>query len=190
MKLEEVVKPGTRLIYSVKSDQGDYDFIVTIRDLKGTSFDWEMTAPASIKGTIKHTPKALAGAFKMYNFFQAETKTLDDATLSVWISQKLFNEFAKGKDAMKVCMNNPNDEPALMKQVVDGDLTVKVDGNATIIHDRFVKPARKAKDKWIIDPTIDDYFTYYNSAAFPIICRMHTNFTLTLKEVKTLNPSR
>jgi hypothetical protein len=72
-----------------------------------------------------------------------------------------------------------------MKDVTDGDLVIKVDGNGAKLHDRIVKPAKKVGDKWIIDPRSDDFFSYNNSAAFPVICRMHTNFTITLKEVKT-----
>lgn len=184
VKLEDVVKPGTKLIYEVTTEQSKYNFIVTVKDLKGTSFDWEMTRPADLKGTINHTAKALQNAFKMYNYFHSETRTLDDVTLSVWISQKFFKAFTKG-DAVKICMNEPTAEPVDMKYIVDGDWLIKIDGDGTKIHDRIVKPARKVKDKWIVDPTNDDYFSYYNSASFPIIVRMHTSFTIVLKEIKT-----
>lgn len=185
VKLEEVVKPGTKLIYGVISDRGNYDFIVTVKDMKGSSFEWEMTAPINMKGEIIHTSKALKTAYKMYNYFQAETKTLDDQTMAVWLSEKMFKDITKGKDAVKVCMYNPLDEPSLMKDFQQGYLVIKVDGDGTAINDRFVKPAKKVKDKWIMDMSSGDYFTYYNSPALPIIVRLHTNFTITLKEVQT-----
>jgi hypothetical protein len=186
VKLEEVVKPGTKLIYSVKNDLGTFDFIVTIKDMKGTGFTWVMTAPANMNGEVIHSVKALKDAFKVYSLYQSETKTLDDKSLGIWISKKMFDDLTKGLTAIKVCLNNPLDEPIFMKQFMDGDLVLKVDGNGTKIHDKFVKPARKVKDKWIIDPVNDDFFTYYNSAAFPIIMRLHNGFmTMTLKEVKT-----
>lgn len=184
VKMEEIIKPGTRLIYNVKTEQGSYDFIVTIKDIKGSSFDWEMTSPANMKGTINHTDKALLNAHKMYNFFHSETKTLDDQTLSVWLSQKNYKSLAKG-DAVKVCMHNPTDDPAMMKQFQDGEFLIKVDGNGFKMFDKWVKPAKKVKDKWIIDPTSDDSFTYYNSASFPVILRMHADFELALREIKT-----
>jgi hypothetical protein len=185
VRLDEVVKPGTKLIYAVKSDRGNYDFIVTVKDIKGTSFTWEMTSPADMKGEIAHTAKALQNAYKMYNYFQSESKTLDDQSLSVWLSQKMFNELVKGTNAVKVCMRDPLAEPVLMKRFMDGELNIKVDGNGTMIYDKFVKPARKVKDKWIIDPTLDEYFTYYPSATLPIIIRMGADFVITLKEVRT-----
>ncbi len=184
VKLEEIVKPGTRLIYTVKAYGDTYDFIVTVKDLKGESFDWEMTNSAKLHGTIHHTPKALQNAFKMYNYFQNEERTLDDVTLSVWLSQKIIKALIKG-DAIKICMNSPTAEPATMKQFMDGEYQVKIDGNGYKMLDKWVKPAKKVKDKWIVDPTSDDAFTYYNSATLPIILRMHTDFELALREVKT-----
>lgn len=184
VKLEEIVGPGTKLIYNVKTPEASYDFIVTIKDVKGKSFDWEMTKPADMKGTINHTDKALQNAHKMYNFFHSEERTLDDNTLSVFISQKLYKSLAKG-DPIKICMHSPEDEPANMKQFMDGEFLVKVDGNGYKMYDKWVKPAKKVGDKWIIDATSDDAFTYYNSAAFPVILRMHNDFVLTLKEIRT-----
>ncbi len=184
VKLEDLIKPGTKLIYAVKTYSSTYDFIVTIKDAGGMSFDWEMTSPADMKGTINHTKKALQNAYKMYNFFHSETRTLDDNTLSVWLSQKSYKALAKG-DAVKVCMHNPTDVPVMMKQFMDGEFNVKIDGDGKKIYDKWVKPAKKVKDKWIIDPTNDDAFTYYNSAKCPIILRMHADFELALKEVIT-----
>ncbi|MCD6010931.1 MAG: hypothetical protein K0Q79_793 [Flavipsychrobacter sp.] len=184
VKLEEIVKPGTKLIYTVKAYGDTYDFIVTVKDLKGSSFDWEMTNSSKMHGTIHHTDKALQNGFKMFNYFQTEERTLDDVTLSVWLSQKIIKALIKG-DAIKICMNSPTAEPATMKQFMDGEYAIKVDGNGYKMYDKWVKPAKKVKDKWIIDPTSDDNFTYYNSATLPIILRMHTDFELALREVKT-----
>ena len=120
----------------------------------------------------------------MYNYFQNEERTLDDVTLGVWLSQKIIKALIKG-DAIKICMNSPTAEPATMKQFMDGEYQVKIDGNGYKMLDKWVKPAKKVKDKWIVDPTSDDAFTYYNSATLPIILRMHTDFELALREVKT-----
>ncbi len=185
VKLEEIVKPGTKLIYTVKAQGSTYDFIVTVKDVKGKTFDWEMTKPADMKGSINHTDKALQNAYKMYNYFHSEERTLDDQTLAVWLSQKLFKSLVKG-EAIKICMYSPTDPPATMKQFMDGEYLVKVDGNGYKMYDKWVKPAKKLKDgKWMIDPASDDAFTYYNSPSFPIILRMHTDFELALREIRT-----
>jgi len=186
VKLEDIVKPGTKLIYTINDNGNTYDFTVLVKDKNGASFDWQMGAPENKKGTINHTEKALKSAFKMYNFFQSETRTLDDRTLSLWLSQKTFSDLTKGTDAIKICMNQPTDEPAVMKYFMDGELVIKIDGNGAKIYGRMVKPAKKLKDgKWIIDPSSDDVFTYYNSASLPIVLRMHTTSYMTLKEIRT-----
>ena len=185
VKLEEIIKPGSRLIYQVTSGRGNYDFVITVKDLKGSSFEWEMGSPMDTKGTIIHTDKALQSAYKMYNYFQSETKKLDDQILSVWLSQKMFKDLTKAAEGVKVCMYDPLDEPKLMKYFMDGEFSVKIDGKGAKITDKVVRPAKKSGAKWIIDPSNDDSFSYYNSASFPVILRMHTNFTSALKEIKT-----
>src|SRR3569833_2289265 len=111
VKLENIVKPGTKLIYDDDADGKKYNFIVTVNDLKGSSINWEMTDPVHISGRITQTPKAIASANTMYNFFQAGDKKLDDKTLSVWVSQKCFNQFDKhGSQPIKMFLNGPNKE--------------------------------------------------------------------------------
>ncbi len=185
VKLEDIVKPGTRLVYTVTSDNTTYDFVVTIKDRKGTSFDWEMGSPADQKGTVIHTPKALKDGYKMFNYFHSETKKLDDLTLSVWLSQKVFNELVKNTGSVKVGMYDPTDEPLNMKISGDGEFVIRIDGKAEKIHDKMVRATKKGKTEWLVDKSIDDYFTFYNSASFPIILRMRDKFYLTLKEIKT-----
>ena len=142
-----------------------------------------MTKPTR-RGSVTHTTKAIQNAYKMYNYFQEEDKALDDQTLAFWLSQKVIKALIKG-DPVKICMNSPTAEPATMKQFMDGEFLIKLDGNGFKMYDKWVKPAKKVKDKWIIDPSSDDMFTYYNSIEFPIILRMHTDFELSLREVKT-----
>jgi hypothetical protein len=186
VKLENLIKPGTRLVYAVNANGSTYDFVVTIKDVNGASFDWEMGSPADQKGTIIHTPKALKEGNKMYNYFVSETKTLDDQTLSVWISQKVYGILAKNTDAVKMCLYDPLDEPLFVKTFGDGEFVIRVNGEALRINDKMVRFAKKAKNgTWVIDQSNDDFFTYYNSATCPIILRMRDKFTLTLKEIKT-----
>lgn len=185
VKLEDVVKPGCKLIYAVSANGSNYDFIVTVKDLKGSSFDWEMSAPANQKGTIIHTAKAQKDAYKMYNYFASETKKLDDLTLSVWISQKVFNTLVKG-EGIKMCMYDPLDEPQLMRNFGDGEFVIRVDGDAFRVNDKMIRFAKKTRtNTYVVDQSNDDYFTFYNSIKLPIILRMRDKFTLTLKEIKT-----
>ena len=74
VKLETIVKPGTKLIYAVESGSKKYDFIVTVKKLSPLVFDWQMTDPVNTSGTITHTAKAMISANTMYNFFSADPK--------------------------------------------------------------------------------------------------------------------
>ena len=106
VKLEDIVKPGTKLIYGVNANGSTYDFIVTVVKLKpAVEFKWEMTAPINIEGTIIHTAKAMKSGNTMYNYFSPGSKTLDDNTLSVWLSQNVFEGMNKTGKGIEVKMN-------------------------------------------------------------------------------------
>jgi hypothetical protein len=186
VRLEDIVKPGTRLIYGVESDGNKYDFIVTVKDKKGTSFEWEMTSPANMKGKIIHTPLAMQNGYKMWNYFQSETKKLDDQTLSVWISQKIFRALNDPSgDPVKIGMYGLQDEPLDMANVKEMSSKIRVDGKDVTIGYRLVMPVKLENNTWVIDKNNDDYLMFNNSASFPIIINMHDRFMLVLKEVRS-----
>ena len=100
--LQALIKPGTKLIYGVVSGDQKYDFMVTVKKLvPAVEFDWVMTEPASISGSIVHTPAAMMTGNTMYNLFKPGPLTLDDQTLSVWLSKTVFAGLKKeGKGTM------------------------------------------------------------------------------------------
>ncbi len=177
VKLEDVVKPGSKLIYAVEANGSKYDFIVTLQDKNGSSFAWEMTAPASIQGKIIHTKTALQSAANMWNYLGAETKTLDDNTLSVWISQKVLTAL-NNKESVAVGMSSPDAAPNNMAVVSEADFDITVDGKKTSIHENVAKPVLDAGGTIKVNEASSDYFTYNNAPGFPVILRMNagTNF--------------
>lgn len=186
VKLDDVVKPGTKLIYGVEANGKNYDFIVAIKDKKGTAFNWEMTAPVGMKGKIIHTPKALEDGYKMWNLFGAGTKKLDDQTLSVWISQNLLKVYSKGNsDPVKLYIYGDNSEPVTMASVKEKTLKIIVDGKEVSTVTQLVMPVKQVNNVWKIDAESEDFFMFNNSASFPVIVCMHAGFTIRLKEVRT-----
>ena len=186
VKLENIVKPGTKLIYAVEAGGKKYDFIVTVKDLKGSSFDWEMTDPVNISGTIIHTPKALANANTMYNFFQPGTKKLDDKTLSVWLSKKVYEHLSKtaGKP-IKIYVYGPGKDPLDMGTFTGSvPLEVIIDGKTENISTELVKPLVLSGRDYVPDDK-DEFFSFYDSPSFPIILRLNLDFSISLKEIKT-----
>jgi hypothetical protein len=145
-----------------------------------------MTSPANMKGKIIHTPLAMQNGYKMWNYFQSETKKLDDQTLSVWISQKIFRALNDPSgDPVKIGMYGLQDEPLDMANVKEMSSKIRVDGKDVTIGYRLVMPVKLENNTWVIDKNNDDYLMFNNSASFPIIINMHDRFMLVLKEVRS-----
>lgn len=181
--IESMVKVGSKLIYAVESGDQKYDFIVTVKKLvPAVEFDWEMTAPASISGTIIHTPQAMLTGNTMYNYFRPGSKTLDDNTLSVWLSkstQAAFKKAGKGTlikvqtDGEVKKMGIYGDEEEI-KVTIDGEKDTVEELNAGVLNDQGEHVA-----------TDETFISFYASPKLPIILRMRNGFYIALKEIKT-----
>jgi hypothetical protein len=180
VNLQSLVKPGTKLIYGVEANGLKYDFIVTVKTLvPSLVFDWEMTDRAGNGGSITHTAAAMATGNTMYNYFSPGAKTLDDNTLSVWISKASFTALTKGTKTAAIRMNT--NEGAQNMSVTKEDpeeFSIIVNGEKDTIEEMEASNnAPAAEDKV--------YFTFFNSAKMPIILRMKNGFYIALKEIKT-----
>jgi len=175
-----LIKPGTKLIYAVEAGAQKYDFIVTVKTLvPALVFDWEMTNDNKSSGTITHTAAAMVSANTMYNYFSPGAKTLDDNTLSVWISRNTFTGLTKGTKSVMLQMNT-NEPPKKMGVAEDEDpeeLKIIVDGEKETVEEIT------AKDNAPGDEQV--YFTFATSAKMPVILRMKNGFYIALKEIKT-----
>lgn len=183
VNLQAVVKPGTKLIYAVEAGAEKYDFIVTVKALvPALVFDWEMTNDNKSSGTITHTATAMIAAGSMYNFFSPGAKTLDDNTLSVWISKNIFTGLTKGTKSVMLKMNT-NEEPKKMgvTQEDPAELKILVNGEKETVEE-FT-----ANDLNAVNAPAEDqvYFTFAKSPKMPIILRMKNGFYIALKEIKT-----
>lgn len=183
VSLQNLVKPGTKLIYAVEANEQKYDFIITVKALvPALIFDWEMTNDAGNKGTITHTATAMISGNTLYNYFSPGAKTLDDNTLSVWLSKNTFNSLRKGTNSAMLKMNTnesakkmgvTEEDPKELKIIVDGEKETVEEFTANDLN----TPNASAEEQV--------YFTFCNSPKTPIILRMKNGFYITLKEVKT-----
>jgi len=182
--LQALVKPGTKLIYAVESGDQKYNFIVTVKKLVPVvEFDWEMTAPASMNGSIVHTAAAMMTGNIMYNYFTPGPKTLDDQTLSVWLSKAAYAGLKKeGKGTMlKMTADGPMKRMGIYSDD-DHELQILVDGEKDTVEE---EPAAELNDEGNPMAKDQNYFTFYDSGKLPIILRMKTDFYIVLKEVRT-----
>lgn len=175
--LQTLVKPGAKLIYAVDANGQKYDFIVTVKALvPAPVFDWQMTDPVNSSGTITQTAAAMLSANTMYNYFSSGSKTLDDNTLSVWLSKNTFTGLTKGSRNIMMKMNTSESPQKMSIRDEDpAELHILVNGEKETIEEMTAKS----------ETGEDVYFTFPNSAKMPIILRMKNGFYLALKEIKT-----
>lgn len=183
VNLQTVVKPGTKLIYAVEAGEQKYDFIVTVKALvPALVFDWEMTNDNKSSGTITHTAAAMISGNTMYNYFSPGAKTLDDNTLSVWISKNTFTGLTKATKSVILQMNTSEtpkkmgvtkEDPSELKIIVNGEKETVEEFTANDLN-----AANAPAEEQV-------YFTFSNSPKMPIILRMKNGFFITLKEIKT-----
>ena len=183
VNLQTVIKPGTKLIYAVEAGEQKYDFIVTVKTLvPALVFDWEMTNDNKSSGTITHTAPAMITGNTLYNYFSPGAKTLDDNTLSVWISKNTFIGLTKGTKNVMLKMNI-NEVPKKMGVIKEdlAELKIIVNGEKETVEGFTANDLNAANA-----PAEDQvYFTFSNSPKMPIILRMKNGFSIALKEIKT-----
>jgi len=181
VNLQTLVKPGTKLIYAVEAGAEKYNFIVTVKALvPALVFDWEMTNDNKSSGTITHTATAMIAANTLYNYFSSGAKTLDDNTLSVWISKNTFTALTKGAKTAMLKMNT-NESPKKMGVTKEDPTELKIIVNG----EKETVEEFEAKDMGVPDGQDPVYFTFANSAKMPVILRMQNGFYIALKEIKT-----
>ncbi len=181
VNLQTLIKPGTKLIYAVDANGQKYDFIVTVKALApALVFDWQMTDPVNINGSITHTAVAMISGNTLYNFFAPGSKTLDDNTLSVWISKNSFTALTKGSKTTMLKMNT-NEKPKKMgvEQEDATEMKILVNGEKETVEQFEAKEMSAASGEDRV------YFTFAKSAKMPIILKMQNGFYIALKEIKT-----
>jgi hypothetical protein len=183
VNVQTLIKPGTKLIYAVEANYQKYNFIVTVRALvPALVFDWEMTDPINSSGTITHTATAMISGNTMYNYFSGGQKTLDDNTLSVWLSKNIFTGLTKGTRTVMMKMNT-NESPQKMGITEEDpeELQILVNGEKETVEEFTARQLNESGE-----PAGDDvYFSFANSAKMPVILRMKNGFYIGLKEIRT-----
>ncbi|MEP7238548.1 MAG: hypothetical protein ABI685_11805 [Ferruginibacter sp.] len=183
VNLQTLVKPGTKLIYAVEAGEQKYSFTVTVKALvPALIFDWEMSDRANNNGSITHTATAMVSGNTMYNFFSPGAKTLDDNTLSVWISKNTFTGLTKASKTVMLKMNS-NESPKKMGVTKEDPTELKIIVNG----EKETVEEFTANDMNALNASPEDqvYFTFATSPKMPIILRMKNGFSISLKEIKT-----
>lgn len=183
--LEKEIKPGAKLRYLITiNDSMAYNFIVTVKKLTpAVEFNWEMDKEVPSAGSVLNSPKAMQSAIYLQNYFQEGKQKLDDKTVSVWLSKKLFNFFSISKGKItQVGLYGPG-QP-LVQMASDKNYTgssVLFNGDVVNIKTISVYSKKKEGNKWKSDG--EGSFSFYPSSKMPLIIYMKTKFVVSLEEI-------
>lgn len=163
-------KPGTQLIYDVRHNGKAYRFVMTLRAINnGYNFDFEMTPPANVKGTVVITKPMADSAGKIVNFFGNGVTKLNEET-AIWLSKRMFSEI-KTKGSTEVTIDGSFDNLRLDDEGAD------------------VVPLYRGKsmalDQLQLRGELNDlHMSVLNNSGMPLILSMEGEFSIILKEIK------
>ena len=166
-KIKDWPKTGDTLVYEITVGYKQYNFIV--KNLKidnNIVFDWEMTKPNELIGSLVISAHALDTATAQKNYFQDGERFIENRTC-IWISKRVYQAIKK-KETIRI---NPGNGPTPLNYKSKQELTVLINGVETKVKTLFAETA--AGDRfWILDNKDN-----------PIIVKMYIGFTAVLKEV-------
>ncbi|HNU87594.1 MAG TPA: hypothetical protein PKJ94_04870 [Ferruginibacter sp.] len=180
VNLVTLIKPGTQLVYLVQSGEQQYYFMVKVKTVApAVTFDWEMTEPASMKGSITHTATAMASATTMHNMFTPGDVTLDDNTISVWLSKATYTNLRKSAAMLSI---NQGEAPKKMGLTGESKVVkILLDAQKETIEEEIAKEFNADGNPI----KTDEFISFYNSVKMPVILRMkNATFAITLKEIR------
>ncbi len=163
----EWLKNGSSLSYHVVFNAIEYDFIVDSLTLAAdVSFNWKMTEPMVMDGSILIKKNALDTATSFYNYFSGGNLVFEDKT-SIWVSKKVFKAIKKGSSI--VVDAGTGREKLLF--VAKENILVNINGHQKSL-ETLKSVTESGKIIWIL-----------NNPANPIIIKMNLGWTIVLKEV-------
>lgn len=170
--------PGSVLTYDVHANSKHYEFIVTINKIdESIDFDYKMTNPDSLTGSVIIKPKALKTAHKMINYFSGGKLKLKDAT-TVFLCQECYQD-AMGESGKLEIMFDKNPDPTTLDKVEPGRKeNIKVNGKmrtltcATIYTEFYSE--EDGQNAW------GNQLTVLQDEEFPLIVSMYLDFGIRL----------
>ncbi len=183
--LEQLVKPGTALMYRIDLKEKSYDMKVVVKNLKSFEFDYEILDSANAKGTITHTAAGMANGIVLHTNFSGGTIMLDEKTTSLLISKKVFQNLSKHKRRpITMFLGKVSGESNRIGFTTGvKDFKIRVNGNTRTIQQEYARPKIKFHKKY--ETTGEEYFTFYNSPQLPLILKMRTTFYIELLDIIT-----
>jgi hypothetical protein len=166
-KSKSWLKSGAVLTYQISTKGKQYDFIIRNLQLEtNISFDWEMTEPNALIGSMVIGGHALDTATSQKNYFQDGENLLNDRT-TVWVSKAVYNALKK-KSAITI--NSGSGRSPLTYKGKE-DFTFKLNGEDKTVKSLYAE-TNSAEKFWILD-----------DKESPLILKMNLGWLVVLKSV-------
>jgi hypothetical protein len=163
------LKPGAQLNYAVNYNGPAYDFVITNLKIGETvSFDWRMTEPANMKGSVNISKDALDTASAQMNNFESGPSNLTDKT-TVWMCKNVYKAI-KAEKSVTIDAGEGKTLLAFKKAEI---YTTLIDGKETKLNALYAETSKRYK-YWILDDPKN-----------PIILKMDLGWSIELRIATT-----
>jgi hypothetical protein len=176
-------QPGTVLTYEVKAGTDAYQFITTLTGVGDSmAFDYEMTAPANMQGSVRISDDAMLNALKMVNYFGGGPMHLTDAT-TVFLCRECYWEAKYGAAELEITFDD-NEQPTYFGSVVGPStiFNVRIDGEEQTLETYTIASVvynpEEDQDEYAASLVVLDNLDY------PLLVYMNIGFTIKLVAVQ------
>lgn len=167
---------GDTLIYEVIAGDDSYEFIAILKTYdpseKGFSFDWKMSSPVNLAGTVKVTADAFMNSRSYINRFAGGAQELKDAC-TVFLTAQNFGEMPE--KVSKLILDG-EEETFYRPDSDEVPFKVKIGGEDYTL-DGFKINNKK-------DGTGDKTLVIQGISSHPLILEMELGFKIKLKEIR------
>lgn len=164
------------LIYEVLAGDETYEFIAVLKTYdpseKGFSFDWKMSSPVNLSGTVKVSAEAIMNSRSYINRFAGGSQELKDAC-TVFLTALNFGEMP-GK-VSKLILDG-EEETFYRPESDEVPFKVKIGG------EEYTLDGFKINNKK--DGTGDKTLVIQGISSHPLILEMELGFKIKLKEIR------
>ena len=167
---------GDTLIYEVNAGDDTYEFIAVLKTYdpseKGFSFDWKMSSPVNLSGTVKVSADAFMNSRSYINRFAGGTQELKDAC-TVFLTAQNFGEMPE--KVSKLILDG-EEETFYRPESDEVPFKVKIGG------EEYTLDGFKINNKK--DGTGDKTLVIQGISSHPLILEMELGFKIKLKEIR------
>lgn len=167
------VRPYYQINYNIASGGERYQFIVDVIEMNPyRTFKFTMTNSNETSALIAITPQALDSGYIEKNYFPNYSDTLNDKTLTVWFSKKMFSDLVTNDSAVFNGDYRFGSKQSTYFNKGIYKYNYELNGVPQTIEVLYVREEGMGKQFWVL-----------NDPENPLIVKMNVGWEIWLKEV-------